>query len=73
MWHSPKGHCGYHTFEIQILAMWEHQSKGLDVTPNHILISYYLLNLNIIRLIKSRRIRWAGHVALTGEVHTGFW
>jgi hypothetical protein len=29
---------------------------------------------NIIRAIKSRRIRWAGHVARVGEkeVHTGF-
>ena len=31
---------------------------------------------NIIRVIKSRRMRWAGHVAGTGErrgeVHTGF-
>jgi hypothetical protein len=24
-------------------------------------------------VIKSRRIRWAEHVACTGEVHTGFW
>jgi hypothetical protein len=30
---------------------------------------------NIIRVIKSRRMRWAGHVARTGrgEVHTGIW
>jgi len=30
---------------------------------------------NIIRMIKSRRIRWAGHVARIGrrEVYTGFW
>jgi hypothetical protein len=30
---------------------------------------------NIIRVIKSRRLRWAGHVACMGrgEVHTGFW
>jgi hypothetical protein len=30
---------------------------------------------NIIRVIKSRRMRWAGHVARMGkrEVHTGFW
>jgi hypothetical protein len=29
---------------------------------------------NIIRVIKSRRLRWAGHVACMGreEVHTGF-
>jgi hypothetical protein len=30
---------------------------------------------NIIRVIKSRILRWAGHVARMGrgEVHTGFW
>jgi hypothetical protein len=30
---------------------------------------------NIIRVIKSRRMRWTGHVARRGggEVHTGFW
>jgi len=29
---------------------------------------------NIVRVIKSRRMRWAGHVARMGrgEVHTGF-
>jgi hypothetical protein len=30
---------------------------------------------NIVRVIKSSRVRWAGHVAHTGmgEVFTGFW
>jgi hypothetical protein len=30
---------------------------------------------NIIRVIKSRRLRWAGHVACMekGEVNAGFW
>ena len=30
---------------------------------------------NIVRVVKSRRMRWAGHVALMGEgeVCTGFW
>jgi hypothetical protein len=27
---------------------------------------------NIVRVIKSRRMRWAGHVARMGEVFTGF-
>jgi hypothetical protein len=30
---------------------------------------------NIINMMKSRRIKWAGHVALVGRkgVHIGFW
>jgi len=30
---------------------------------------------NNVRVIKSRKLRWAGHVALCGrrEVYTGFW
>jgi hypothetical protein len=30
---------------------------------------------NIVRMIKSRRMRWAGHVARMGrgEAYTGFW
>jgi hypothetical protein len=30
---------------------------------------------NIVRVVKSRRMRWAGHVARMGEgeVYTGFW
>jgi hypothetical protein len=28
---------------------------------------------NIFRVIKSRRLRWAGHAARMGEVFTGFW
>ena len=30
---------------------------------------------NIIRVLKSRKMRWVGHVALMGsvEVHTAFW
>jgi hypothetical protein len=28
---------------------------------------------NIVRVIKSRRMRWAGHMARMGEVFTGFW
>jgi hypothetical protein len=31
-------------------------------------------SLNIVRVIKSWRMRWAGHVArIGGEVFTGFW
>jgi hypothetical protein len=32
-------------------------------------------SLNIVTVIKSRRLRWAGHVACMGrgEVFTGFW
>jgi hypothetical protein len=41
---------------------------------NRILSDQYS-SLNIFRVIKSRRMRWAGHVAGMGrgEVYTGFW
>ena len=34
-----------------------------------------LYSPNIVRVIQSRRMRWAGHVARMGrgEVYTGFW
>jgi hypothetical protein len=36
--------------------------------------NYLYSSPNIIWVIKSRRIRWVGHVAHMGrEVHTGFW
>jgi hypothetical protein len=37
--------------------------------------NYLYSSPNIIRVIKSRRMRWAGHVARMGEgrVHTRFW
>ena len=30
-------------------------------------------SLNVVRMVKSRRIRWTGHVARIGKVYTGFW
>jgi len=38
-------------------------------------IKYLYCSPNIIRIIKSRRMRWVGYVARMGrrEVHTGFW
>jgi hypothetical protein len=38
-------------------------------------INYVYCSPNIARVIKSRRMRWAGHVARMGEreVHSGFW
>jgi len=34
-----------------------------------------LFSLNVFRVLKSRRMRWAGHVACMGreEVYSGFW
>ena len=32
---------------------------------------YYIPN--IVRVVKSRRMRWEGHVARMGEVYKGFW
>jgi hypothetical protein len=55
-------------------------SKTDEITGEWRKIHYEELNdLNtspsIVRVIKSRRIRWAGHVARMGrvELHTGFW
>ena len=38
---------------------------------NEVLHSLYR-SLNIVRVIKSRRLRWAGHVARMGEVRNAF-
>jgi len=47
------------------------ECRGLHVEELHDLYS----SPNIIRVIKSRRMRWAEHVARMGrrEVYTGFW
>jgi hypothetical protein len=39
------------------------------------LINLYYSSPNIIRMIKSRRIRWAEHIARIGrrEIHTEYW
>ena len=38
-------------------------------------LNYLYCSRNILRVIKSRRMRWARHVASMGgrEVYTGFW
>jgi hypothetical protein len=38
-------------------------------------LNYLYSSPDIIRVIKSRRMRWAGHVARIGktQMHTGFW
>ena len=38
-------------------------------------VNYLYSSPNITQMIKSRRIRWAGHVASMGrgEAYTGFW
>jgi hypothetical protein len=35
----------------------------------------FYVSPNIIRMIKSRRMRWAGHVARMGQrgIHIGYW
>jgi hypothetical protein len=48
----------------------EHESwRKLHNDELHSLYS----SLNIVRVIKSRRMKWAGHVARMGEVFAGFW
>jgi hypothetical protein len=41
--------------------------KLQDVGENYIMWSFIACTPNIIRMIKSRRMRWAGHVARMGE------
>jgi hypothetical protein len=52
-----------------------HETKSSYLTVSHIELNDLYSPSNIIRVIKSRRMRWAGHVARMGEreVHTGFW
>jgi hypothetical protein len=40
----------------------------------YIFLSFFILysSLNIIRVIKSRRLRWAGHVARMGEMRGAY-
>jgi hypothetical protein len=53
------------------------KGRKTDRGENCIIINLHSLypSLNVVRVIKSRRMRWAGHVARMGrgEVFTGFW
>jgi hypothetical protein len=46
--------------------MWDRKATILKVTMNNTVLSVWL-KPSIIRVIKSRRLRWAGHVACMGE------
>jgi hypothetical protein len=62
-------------FENRVLIFGPKREEGKlwRKFHNDELHSLYSL-LNIVRMIKSRRMRWAGHVArMGGEVFTGFW
>jgi hypothetical protein len=50
-----------------VIAGW----RQLQIEELHNLYS----SLDIIRMVKSRRMRWVGHVARRGrrEMHMGFW
>jgi hypothetical protein len=54
----------------------ERQSdRSVEKTRNEKLHNLHSL-LSIIRMIKSRRMRWAGHVARMGrkeKIHIGYW
>jgi hypothetical protein len=52
------------------------EEHRLRVFENRVLRKTFLYSSpNIVRVIKSRRMRWAGHVARMGrgDVFTGFW
>jgi hypothetical protein len=71
--------CRLRVFENRVLRR-TFESKRDEVTGewrrlhNKELYALYS-SPNIIRVMKSRRLRWAGHVARMGrgEVHAGFW
>ena len=50
---------------------WESAATTLDNTMTY----FYYIIYSVVRVIKSRRMRWAGHVARMGEerVCTGSW
>jgi len=60
-------YCHQVTTQLQLINI------SISIVRNEELYVLYSSS-NIIRVIKSRRIRWAGHVAPMGkvEVHTGF-
>jgi hypothetical protein len=53
-----------------ILAL--HTKTDVTHKKNHLQHIRYCIN-NIVQVVKSRRMRWAGHVWRRGEVCTGFW
>jgi hypothetical protein len=59
---------------LRILGPKREEDGSLRKLHNDELHSLYS-SPNIVRVIKSRRLRWAGHVARMGrrEVFTGFW
>ena len=79
--------CVLYVYRLRVLRVFENRVqkkifllKRDDVTVKwrrlHNLELYEVYSSrNIIRAIKSRRMRWAGHVARMGDVqvHTGYW
>jgi len=51
---------------------WDEVTGEWRKLHNEELSDLYSL-LNIVWVVKSRRMRWAGHVACMGEGCTGFW
>ena len=56
------------------IYMREEVTGEWRILHNEELSDLYSLR-NVVRVVKSRRMRWAGHVARMGrgEVYTGFW
>jgi hypothetical protein len=65
-------------FENRVLRTFgpkrDEETGGQRKVDNEELHNMYSLS-NIIRMIKSRMMRWAGHVAWTGQIgmHIGYW
>jgi uncharacterized protein YbdZ (MbtH family) len=59
------------SFSIHLMHKLEEVPAGWNILHNEELHNLYA-PLNIIRAVKSRRMRWEGHVALTEEIRNAY-
>jgi hypothetical protein len=61
----------FHVFHIRLVLLFSHKYKYITAKKNDELHNLYS-SPNIIRMIKSRKMIWAGHVARMGETRNGY-
>jgi hypothetical protein len=57
----------------RIFAPWRYEVKGESRKRHNEELSDLYSSPNVVRMIKSRRIRWAGHMARMGEGRGVYW